>query len=115
MRLLPLPRVWTSSSGAPAADQCTRARYGYRSRSHDTSVRDPSRPTTKSRTSALSVPAAGYATRCGSRSGCAGSAIHQVRTARSSTRATSSRSESGDHQWPRYRPISSEAMNSANP
>ncbi len=108
-------RDCTRISGAPAPDQCTRARYGYRSRSHTTSVRTPSRVSTKSRTSAFRVPAAGYATRCGSRSGCAGSAIHQRLTGASSARATSSRSDSGDHQKPRDRSISSAAMNSASP
>ena len=52
----------------------------------ETSVRVPSRPITNSRTSAFGVPAAGYATRCGSRSGCAGSEIHQRRTGVSSGR-----------------------------
>ncbi|CAM5589035.1 hypothetical protein SVIOM74S_09490 [Streptomyces violarus] len=78
-------------------------------------MRAPSRPITNSRTSALPVPAAGYATRCGSRSGWAGSEIHHRSTGVSSARATSSRSDSGAHQKPRDRPISSAAMNSASP
>lgn len=64
-------------------------------------MRTPPRPITNSRTSAFGVPAAGYATRCGSRSGCAGSEIHHLRTGVSSARATSSRSDSGPHQKPR--------------
>jgi hypothetical protein len=39
----------------------------------------------------------------------------QRRTARRSVNATSRRVPSGDHQYPRARPISSAAMNSASP
>ncbi len=108
-------RLCTRISGEPAADQCTRARYGNASRSQRTSVRLPSRSRANNCTSALGVPAAGYACARGSLSGFAGSAIHHRRTGASSYRATSSRSDPGAHQKPRSRPISSAATNSASP
>ncbi len=85
-------------------------------RSQRISVRGPPSSRASQRlTSALVVPAAGYRCVDGSRAGSAGSPTCQSGTADSSTRATSSASEVGAHQNPRYRPSSSEAANSATP
>ncbi len=66
-------------------------------------------------TSALSVPAFGYATSAGRLCGFDGSAMCHRCTGETSTRATSRREPSGDHQYPFWRPISSAATNSASP
>src|SRR5699024_1103540 len=50
-------RDCTPSSGAPAVDQCTLARYSHSAEC--TSTREPSSPNSASETCALSVPAAG--------------------------------------------------------
>ena len=80
-------RPGTTSAPGPDTDSATGPRpprYG-----------SPSSPSTKSRTSALGVPAAGYATSAGLRSGCAGSAIHH--------RCTGAVVDPGDQQPVRLR------------
>ena len=104
----------TTISGSPAS-QSAVTRYGQVAASQCTGTEVPSRPTISSETDAFGVPAAGYRTSAGRRSGFAGSAICQRLTSVSSTRATSSAELSGAHQYPRIRPISSAATNSARP
>jgi hypothetical protein len=91
-------RDWTSRVSGPSAAQTTVTRYGNASRSQSTSTRPPARSTTARRTSALAVPAAGYGADSGGTIGLVGSDSHQRRTGEVSTRATASRSPSGDHQ-----------------
>ncbi len=91
------------------------AKYSQSSAFQFTAVRLPSRSTIASATAALEVPAAGYRIGVGDASGVTGAAIHQISTGATSTRSTSSRSLSRDHQRPRVRPISSPATNSAEP
>ena len=80
-----------------------------------TSTREPSSPKIVRVTRALSVPAFGYRTECGSTHGSTGELIHQVATGDESTRAASRCSPPGPHQKPRERCISSAATNSAEP
>jgi hypothetical protein len=108
-------RDWTCSVSGPSP-QLTRVRYGSCSRSQETSIRrPPSIESTASRTSALRVPAAGYRIVGGVLPGSPGSPRCHVSTSDSSTRHTATWMPSAPHQWPRPRPISSAAMNSARP
>ena len=52
-------RLCTTISGSPPASQATSTRYGNAAQSMSTSARRPSRPASRSETSALGVPAAG--------------------------------------------------------
>ena len=109
-------RVWATTVGGPSAGHATSARYSnLPSTCQSTSVVVPSRSTTARPTAALTEPAAGYRMARGASVGSTGDEIHHSETPAVSTRATSNRLPSGDHQWPRVRPISSAAMYSADP
>ena len=104
-----------AAAAARPPTSAPRARYGYRSRSHATSRRVPSRPSRASVTSALACPPTDRPPRPAPAPGSPGSRDPPALHRRLVHPRASSASLSGDHQKPRMRPISSAATNSASP
>src|SRR5262245_21791092 len=112
--ILVCARFCTTTS-RPCRSQCTETTYSYPPCRQSTSTREPSSPSSHSVTSAFAVPATGYGIATGREAGSVGSETYQVRRPLSSARSTSSRSPSGDHHAPWWRPSSSPATYSARP